>query len=155
MDTRRDKLDPEFRRKLDVFEAKLRENGIHVKLVSGYRSHEEQDQLYAQGRTMPGKIVTKARGGYSWHNFGLAADYAFVKDGRLTWNGPWSQFGRIARICGLEWGGDFRKFPDRPHVQLTKGKTLREMRERAEQNALRQAASASPARTIKKQEGQN
>ncbi|MCL6630685.1 MAG: M15 family metallopeptidase, partial [Armatimonadetes bacterium] len=96
MDARRDKLDPEFRRKLDVFEAKLRENGIQVKLVSGYRSQEEQDQLYAQGRTMPGKIVTNARGGYSWHNFGLAADYAFVKDGHLTWNGPWNHFGRSA-----------------------------------------------------------
>jgi len=153
MDARRDKLDPEFRRKLDVFEAKLRENGIQVKLVSGYRSQEEQDQLYAQGRTMPGKIVTNARGGYSWHNFGLAADYAFVKDGHLTWDGPWSHFGRIARMCGLEWGGDFRKFPDRPHVQLTKGKTLREMREQAKQNVFHQTGKSSPARTIKKQEG--
>lgn len=151
MDKRRDKLDSEFRRRLDVFEAKLRQNGIHVKLVSGYRSQEEQDQLYAQGRTKPGEIVTNARGGYSWHNFGLAADYAFVKDGHLTWDGPWNLFGRIARTCGLEWGGDFRKFPDRPHMQLTKGKTLREMRELAKKNVCRQTAGSSPVHTIKKE----
>ena len=129
MDARRKGLDPEFCKKLDTFEAELLKKGIRVKLVSGYRSPEEQDRLYAQGRTKPGRVVTNARGGYSWHNFGLAADYAFVKDGHLTWNGPWNIFGRVARACGLEWGGDFRTFPDRPHVQWTKGKTLRQMRE--------------------------
>jgi len=121
-------LDPEFRRKLELFEKRLLESGIRVKLVSGYRSIEEQNRLYALGRTKPGRIVTKARGGYSWHNFGLAADYAFISGGRLTWNGPWRIFGRIARECGLEWGGDWRKFPDRPHVQWRRGKTLAQMR---------------------------
>lgn len=123
-----DGLDAEFRAKLGLFEKRLLERGIHVKLVCGYRSIEEQDRLYALGRTKPGKIVTNARGGYSWHNFGLAADYAFVVGGRLTWNGPWSIFGRIARECGLEWGGDFKGFSDRPHVQWRKGRTLAAMR---------------------------
>lgn len=121
-------LDSEFRTKLEIFEKRLLESGIRVKLVSGYRSFEEQNRLYALGRTKPGRIVTKARGGYSWHNFGLAADYAFISGGQLTWNGPWKLFGRIARECGLEWGGDWRKFPDRPHVQWRRGKTLAEMR---------------------------
>ena len=125
-------LDPEFRTKLEIFEKRLLESGIRVKLVSGYRSFEEQNRLYALGRTKPGRIVTKARGGYSWHNFGLAADYAFISGGQLTWNGPWKLFGRIARECGLEWGGDWRKFPDRPHVQWRRGKTLAEMRRTAE-----------------------
>jgi len=121
-------LDPEFRKKLEIFEKRLLESGIRVKMVSGYRSFEEQNRLYALGRTKPGRIVTKARGGYSWHNFGLAADYAFISGGQLTWNGPWRILGRIARECGLEWGGDWRKFPDRPHVQWRRGKTLAEMR---------------------------
>jgi len=125
-------LDPEFRTKLGIFEKRLLESGIRVKLVSGYRSIEEQNRLYALGRTKPGRIVTKARGGYSWHNFGLAADYAFISGGQLTWDGPWRIFGRIARECGLEWGGDWRKFPDRPHVQWRRGKTLAEMRRSAE-----------------------
>ncbi len=125
---RYDGLDPEFRAKLEEFEKRLLDRGIRVKLVCGYRSIEEQNRLYAQGRTAPGKVVTKARGGYSWHNFGLAADYAFVVDGQLTCNGSWNVFGRVARECGLEWGGDFKGFPDRPHVQWRKGRTLAEMR---------------------------
>lgn len=121
-------LDPDFRRKLDTFENMLRRHGLHVKLVCGYRSIEEQNRLYALGRVKPGRIVTNARGGYSWHNFGLAADYAFVKDGKLTWGGPWGTFGIIARECGLEWGGDWERFPDRPHVQWRQGRTLAQMR---------------------------
>jgi hypothetical protein len=45
------------------------------------RSFAEQDALYAQGRTKPGKIVTKARGGFSNHNFGVAFDIGVFKGG--------------------------------------------------------------------------
>jgi len=121
-------LDDEFAEKLAVFEARLAKAGIKVKLTCGYRSTEEQNRLHALGRTQPGRIVTNARGGYSWHNFGLAADYAFVIGGQLTWSGPWKVFGRIARECGLEWGGDWKKFPDRPHVQWRNGRSLSQMR---------------------------
>lgn len=76
--------------------------------------------------------MTNARGGYSWHNFGLAADYAFIINGKVTWNGPWDAFGKIARECGLEWGGGWTKFKDRPHVQMTRGKTLAQMRQAAQ-----------------------
>ena len=128
-DKRYNGLDPQFRQRLAAFEARLARAGIRVKLTCGYRSIEEQNRLYAQGRTKPGKVVTNARGGYSWHNFGLAADYAFIIGGQLTWNGPWKVLGRIARESGLEWGGDWKKFPDRPHVQWRNGRTLKEMRE--------------------------
>jgi peptidoglycan L-alanyl-D-glutamate endopeptidase CwlK len=40
-------------------------------------------------------------------------------------------FGKIARECGLEWGGSWKSFPDKPHVQWTRGKTLAEMRQMA------------------------
>ena len=121
-------LDPEFAKKLSSFETKLADHGIRVVLTWGYRSIESQNGLYAKGRTAPGSIVTNARGGYSWHNFGLAADYAFVINGKVTWNGPWDVFGRIAHECGLEWGGNFKSILDRPHVQWTQGKTLAQMR---------------------------
>ena len=121
-------LDLEFAKKLGVFESKLTARGIKVILTWGYRSIKEQNALYAKGRTTPGKKVTNARGGYSWHNFGLAADYAFVINGKVTWDGPWGIFGEVARSCGLEWGGDWKSFPDRPHVQVTRGKTLAQMR---------------------------
>lgn len=128
MSASRKGLDPQFARMLEFFEKKLAANGIHVILTWGYRSIEEQDKLYAIGRTKPGKKVTNARGGYSWHNFGLAGDYAFVINGKVTWDGPWATFGKIARECGLEWGGDFKTIVDRPHVQWTKGRTLAQMR---------------------------
>lgn len=124
-----DFLDPAFVAKLMLFESRLKSAGIRVKMTDGYRSYEEQDRLYARGRTLPGKKVTNVRGGYSWHNFGLAADYCFLdKSGRVTWSGPWSKFGSIARECGLEWGGDFKTILDRPHVQYRKGLTLSELR---------------------------
>lgn len=124
-------LDPEFVKKLGHFEQRLTENRIRVILTWGYRSIAEQNRLYAIGRTTPGKKVTNACGGYSWHNFGLAADYAFVVKGKVTWDGPWDVFGKIARECGLEWGGDFKTILDRPHVQWPKGRTLAQMRKAA------------------------
>lgn len=131
MSASREGLNPEFAAKLTLFEKKLAANGIKVMLTCGYRSIEEQERLYAQGRTKPGKKVTNARGGDSWHNWGLAADYAFIINGKVTWDGPWTTFGKIARECGLEWGGDFKSIVDRPHVQWTKGKTLAQMRQAA------------------------
>jgi len=131
MSASREGLNPEFASKLLLFEKKLAQNGIKVMLTCGYRSVEEQDRLYAQGRTKPGKKVTNARGGYSWHNWGLAADYVFIINGKVTWDGPWAMFGKIARECGLEWGGDFKSIVDRPHVQWTGGKTLAQMRQAA------------------------
>jgi peptidoglycan L-alanyl-D-glutamate endopeptidase CwlK len=129
MSASRKGLNPEFDAKLQLFEKKLAANGIKVILTCGYRSIEEQNGLYAKGRTKPGKKVTNARGGSSWHNYGLAGDYAFVINGKVTWNGPWATFGKIARECGLEWGGDFKTILDRPHVQWTRGKTLAQMRQ--------------------------
>lgn len=128
MSASREGLNPEFAAKLTLFEKKLATSGIKVILTAGYRSIVEQNALYAQGRTKPGKKVTNARGGDSWHNYGLAADYAFIINGKVTWDGPWATFGKIARSCELEWGGDFRSIVDRPHVQWTQGKTLAQMR---------------------------
>lgn len=131
MSASREGLNPEFAAKLTLFEKKLAANGIKVILTAGYRSIAEQNDLYAKGRTKPGKKVTNARGGDSWHNWGLAADYVFVINGKVTWDGPWATFGKIARECGLEWGGDFKSIVDRPHVQWTGGKTLAQMRQAA------------------------
>jgi peptidoglycan LD-endopeptidase CwlK len=128
MSASRQGLDPEFAKKLGLFEKTLAGHGIKVILTWGFRSLSAQNELYAKGRTAPGSIVTQARGGYSWHNYGLAADYAFIINGKVTWNGPWNTFGKIASQCGLEWGGAWTGFKDRPHVQMTGGKTLGHMR---------------------------
>ena len=105
MSASREGLDAQFAQKIAVFESMLAENDIKVLFTWGYRSIEQQNALYAIGRTKPGSIVTKARGGYSWHNYGLAADYAFVINGKVTWDGPWKTFGKIARQCGRSGAG--------------------------------------------------
>ena len=105
--------------------------GINVIITQGLRTVEEQNELYAQGRTKPGKIVTNAKGGYSYHNFGLAFDFAVLNpDGSVNWNvdEKWKRVGQLGKSLGLEWGGDWRDFPDYPHFQLTFGLSLADLR---------------------------
>ena len=65
--------------------------------------------------------MTNARGGQSNHNYGLAVDVVPFSDGKPNWNAPnsiWVALGAEAEKLGLEWGGGWKKFIDRPHVQL-------------------------------------
>lgn len=106
-------------------------DGINVIITQGLRTMEEQNELYAQGRTKPGKIVTNARGGYSYHNFGLAFDFAILNaDGSVNWNvdDKWKRVGAIGKSLGLEWGGDWKDFKDYPHFQYTFGLSLADLR---------------------------
>lgn len=93
--------------------------GMNAKVISGHRSYAEQDALYEQGRTKPGPIVTKARGGYSWHNFSVAFDIGlFDSDGEYLEDSPlYAKAGAIGKLIGLEWGGDWQGFSDFPHYQ--------------------------------------
>ena len=59
---------------------------IFVEITEGFRSIEQQHKLYSQGRTTPGIIVTNAKGGYSYHNYGLAFDIALLdNNGEVDW----------------------------------------------------------------------
>jgi len=101
--------------------ADLAARGIVVEVVQGPRTYKEQDELYAKGRTKPGPIVTQARGGQSNHNFGLAVDLCPFTNDKPDWNAPmsvWAAIGAAAEAHGLEWGGSWKKFLDKPHVQL-------------------------------------
>ena len=101
--------------------ADLARRGTVVEVVQGLRTFEEQDDLFAKGRTKPGAIVTQARGGESNHNFGLAADLCPFTNDKPDWNAPmtvWAAIGTAAMVHGLEWGGQWKKFLDKPHVQL-------------------------------------
>lgn len=102
-----------------------------VRIISGTRTYEEQDVLYARGRTKPGPRVTNARAGYSWHNFGVAWDVGLFRDREYLEESPlYRECGAIGRAHGLEWGGDWVRFPDPPHFQIKTGLTLAEMRSR-------------------------
>lgn len=105
--------------------------GTVAKIISGTRTYEEQTALYAQGRSKPGKIVTKARAGYSNHNFGVAFDIGIFRDGAYITDGPhYDTAGAIGKSVGLEWGGDWKTFKDRPHFEYKTGLTLAQMRAR-------------------------
>jgi peptidoglycan L-alanyl-D-glutamate endopeptidase CwlK len=110
--------------------------GIHVKIICGSRTYAEQNALYAKGRTTSGKIVTKAKGGYSYHNLGLAADFGiFSADGKKYYgeHPDYERVGAIAESLGFEWGGRW-EFCDPPHIQYNPlGLTLAEMRQREAQ----------------------
>ena len=94
-------------------------NGIKIKIISGLRSYEEQDKLYAQGRTVPGNIITKAKGGYSNHNFGIAFDVGVFEGAKYLPESPkYKAVGVLGMELGLEWGGNWKTLVDQPHFQL-------------------------------------
>lgn len=105
--------------------------GIYVQITSGYRSFAEQNKLYAQGRTAPGKIVTNAKGGQSNHNYGLAIDYVLLSaDGKKalwTVNEKWRRVAQIGKSLGFSWGGDWKSFKDYPHLEMMGGMTLSQL----------------------------
>ncbi|MGH7833206.1 MAG: M15 family metallopeptidase [Candidatus Binatia bacterium] len=108
--------------------------GIVVKIISGTRTYQEQSELFAQGRTKPGNIVTKARAGQSNHNFGMAWDVGLFSGNEYLSESPlYDVVGGIGKQLGLEWGGDWASFPDRPHFQLKTEIALGEVRNRFEQ----------------------
>lgn len=116
--------------------------GHSVFITQTYRSTAEQHDLYAQGRTqahlnamgltgvkakpeMP--RVTNVVGGKSEHNFTLngrpaarAFDIAFMVNGKASWDEklPWKAVGAIGQSIGLDWGGAWLTFKDKPHFQL-------------------------------------
>lgn len=87
-------------------------------ITDGFRSFEDQTKLYEQGRTTPGNIVTNAKAGQSAHNYGLAVDCAFQKDGKLSYDSKmYSLIYPIARKLGFELGADWKGFVDKPHFE--------------------------------------
>jgi peptidoglycan L-alanyl-D-glutamate endopeptidase CwlK len=99
--------------------AKSAQNGITIKVISGLRTYEEQNDLYAQGRTKPGNIVTNARGGYSNHNFGIAFDIGVFEGSSYKDESPkYKAVGALGTDLGLEWGGNWKTIQDEPHFQL-------------------------------------
>lgn len=96
--------------------------GFNLRITAGFRTFEEQDALYAKGRTEPGRIVTNAKGGESFHNFGLAID---VVDTKNLYNIDWDRLGSIGESVGLEHGD--RGYVDRPHFQYRGGLTLEQV----------------------------
>lgn len=129
--------------------------GVNIVIVQGLRTNAEQNGLFAQGRTQaelnavglshvkaePNKPkVTNAKGGTSYHNYGLAVDFALLlPDGRtVSWDTlrdgdkdslpDWSEVVEEAKKLGFEWGGEWRTFKDLPHLQMVFGLKIADLR---------------------------
>lgn len=119
-------LNPKLNPKAKLYAIKLQDYlknvlGITILYTYSYRSNDEQANLYASGRTRAGRIVTNARPGYSYHNYGLALDFVPIVDGKAAWNriDLFDKIGKVAKAYGFEWGGNFKSPVDKPHIQMT------------------------------------
>lgn len=139
-DSRRlDDLHPAMRPRAERLLADAHAAAIPLTVTCTLRSMGAQARLHAQGRTVPGKVVTNARPGYSFHNYGLAIDvvpselvvlpdWGETAAHRARATALWRRVGAIGRAAGLTWGGDFVRLPDRPHFEWSGGLTLAQLR---------------------------
>jgi peptidoglycan L-alanyl-D-glutamate endopeptidase CwlK len=119
---------PAAQRKAREFMKAVQDIGATVKIISGTRTFAEQDKLFRQGRDLPGPKVTNARGGQSNHNFGVAWDIGIFQGGQYLPESPlYAQVSRRVKGLGLEWGGDWARFPDEPHFQVVREDDLTEV----------------------------
>lgn len=109
-------------------------DGLDVIVTSCYRDHESQAMLYAQGRTTPGKIVTNARPGESWHNHRCAFDIVPIRNGKPVWGTAgadlelWMRVGEIGESVGLEWAGRWKgRLLEFAHFQYSAGLSLADL----------------------------
>lgn len=122
-----------FRKKIEQLVENCRARGVEYYATSGLRTWDEQAKLYALGRTKAnvdatpakpmGGIVTQAKPGQSYHNYGIAIDFAADKDAARAglqpdWNREaYAILAEEATKLGLE-AGYYWKFVDNPHIQL-------------------------------------
>ena len=145
-------------KKIELLHPKLRDEALLIygdiernltgnakcRFLSTLRTFAEQDALYQQGRTKPGKIVTNARAGTSYHNYSLAIDIVIIADKDMNgtyesalWDvksdfdkdgkADWIEAVHIFKSYGWEWGGDW-KFSDPPHFQKTFGYSIQQLK---------------------------
>jgi len=128
-----DLFDADFRQRLLLAYRIMREqHGYEMALIEGYRSPERQEELAGMGTH-----VTNAGAFQSYHQYGLAADSAFYRDGKIVISekDPWAMrgyelFGETAELVGLTWGGRW-KMMDFGHVELRRPGVMQRAREAA------------------------
>ena len=112
------KLLPVAQKACRLFLSECEKEGLPVLITETYRSQERQNELYAQGRTKPGKVVTWTKN--SRHTSRLAWDICKnVKGAEYSDTSFFKKCGAIAKKLGITWGGDW-KTPDMPHFEVTK-----------------------------------
>lgn len=137
-------LEPSTREMVEKGLEECKAQGLDVLVICTWRSWDEQAQEYAKGRTAPGKIVTNAKPGQSWHQWGRAIDFVPRRNGKtLVWgtrgNGLdqdpsddttddlelWQRCAACFKMHGLKWAGDWTSFREFPHLENTGGLSTR------------------------------
>ena len=128
-----DDLLPPVRHRAQAFVDACKQAGIDILITSTFRDLESQAALYAQGRTAPGKRVTNAKPGQSYHNWRVAFDVVPLRAGNPVWNTTgadgklWEQIGNLGEAVGLEWAGRWTRFREYAHIQFPGGLTLAQL----------------------------
>lgn len=118
-------LHPKLQGLINSTDLALSLEGIQIRIMQGLRTMADQAAIYAEGRSAPGKIVTNAKPGYSYHQYGVAADLVpglrNVADWEPNWDEKSADFATMIRIgigLGLVSGSEWVHMPDAPHFQL-------------------------------------
>jgi len=113
------KLHPILQDRLPKLIAAVASRGHTIGIVQGLRTFPEQDALYSQGRTRKGPTVTNAKGGQSYHNYGLAADFCLLNaknafpDPHPVWEVIAEEAEKLQLAAGFRW-----QHQDKPHVEV-------------------------------------
>lgn len=114
-----DRMHPRYKQRLlMVFKIMKEQHGYELVLLEGYRSPARQNSLSSN------KATTLATAYRSYHQFGLAADVAFKRNGKvvISERDPWAMrgyqlYGEVAESVGLVWGGRWTKIHDYGHTE--------------------------------------
>ncbi len=120
IDRKWDKINPRYKQRLlMVFKIMKEQHGYELVLLEGYRSPNRQNMLAGNPHT------TRAKGYQSYHQFGLAADVAFKRNGKvvISERDPWAMrgyelYGQVAESVGLTWGGRWKSIQDYGHTEF-------------------------------------
>ena len=114
-------LHPKMKAKAEELQAICKAQNLPLLITETWRTMDEQNALYAQGRTAPGSIITNCKGSdcQSPHQWGVAFDFCKnVKGQEWSDTAFFKQIGALGKSIGLFWGGDFKSFTDMPHLEL-------------------------------------
>lgn len=120
VDRKWDRINPRYKQRLlIVFKIMKEQYQYDMVLIEGYRSPARQSLLFKQSTS------TNARAYQSYHQFGLAADVAFIRDHKvvISERDPWvmqayQRYGAIAESVGLTWGGRWKSIQDYGHTEF-------------------------------------
>lgn len=148
---------PPHKERVILFIKRAHARGMMIYVVMSIRTIKEQDALYEIGRRgIEGeKIVTKARGGQSFHNYAVSEDVAFDRDlekagVQWSWDDghPWQELGKLGEECGLEWGGNWQGMTgDLGHFQNSYGYSWQELKEFYDEGGMERVWQAFDKKT--------